>query len=248
MKNILILLTITSSLFLGSCGKSGKVKLSNDKDSVTYFIGLMEAKKLKSGLASAEFDKISPEIISAAYEQVFSGDSIKISEMVMQEKVRSYFMKKQMKESAANLKEGKDFLEKNKKDGDVHVTPSGLQYKIIKAGTGPKPDTSDMVKVNYTVMNIKGEKTTTSEGREPAKFPVKGWIPGWQEALLQMNVGSKWKLFIPTELAFGERGNGGVKPNLPLIMEVELLSCEPKPAQPTAAEPPKPQARMQVKK
>lgn len=242
MKNILIVLTITSSLFLGSCGKSSKVKLSNDKDSVTYFIGLMEAKKLKSGLAGAEFDKISPEIISAAYEQVFSGNSIKIPEMVMQEKVRSYFMKKQMKESAENLKTGKDFLEKNKKAAGVVALPSGLQYKIIKAGTGPKPDSSEVVSFNFKMKNIKGEMTASSDNRGPATMPVK-WFPAWTEAMLQMPVGSKWELFVPSEI--GPK-DGSVKPNMPLIIEVELLSSKPK-TEPSA-EAPKPQAKMQVKK
>jgi FKBP-type peptidyl-prolyl cis-trans isomerase FklB len=248
MKNVLILLTLALFIVV-SCGKIGRsgIKLSSDKDTVAYYIGVMQAKRLKSGLASDDFDKVKPEIIAKAFEQVFSGDSIKISDMKMQSKIQDYFTKLQIKMNSTNLQEGKDFLEKNKKNSDVHVTKSGLQYKIIKDGTGPKPDSSDMVSINYAFTSIKGEKTPSSASAKPVSFPVKGVFRGWTEAILQMHVGSKWQLVVPAELGFGEQGNRnlGIKPNMPMIMEVELLNIEPKQKQQA---PPMSQPKMQMKK
>jgi FKBP-type peptidyl-prolyl cis-trans isomerase len=129
-----------------------------------------------------------------------------------------------------NMKEGTDFLAANKTKDGVVTLPSGLQYKIITAGTGAKPGPTDTVTVNYRGTLINGTEFDSSYKRgQPASFPVNRVIAGWTEALQLMPVGSKWQLFIPSNLAYGERGAGGmIGPNTMLIFEVELLSIQGK--------------------
>lgn len=125
-----------------------------------------------------------------------------------------------------NKKEGTEFLAANKAKDSVVALPSGLQYKILQAGTGPKPAATDTVTVNYRGTLINGTEFDSSYKRgQPASFTVNGVIKGWTEALQLMPVGSKWQLFIPSDLAYAERGAGGeIGPNAALIFEVELLS------------------------
>jgi FKBP-type peptidyl-prolyl cis-trans isomerase FklB len=134
------------------------------------------------------------------------------------------------KVSEANMKEGAEFLTANKAKDGVVTTASGLQYKIITAGTGAKPTNADTVVCNYKGTFIHGTEFDSSYKRgKPAEFPVGGVIRGWTEALQLMPVGSKWELYVPSELAYGSRGAGGaIGPNQTLIFEVELLSIKPK--------------------
>ena len=135
--------------------------------------------------------------------------------------------------AAANKKDGDAFLAANKGKEGVVTLPSGLQYKIVKEGTGPKPTAQDTVECNYKGTLIDGTEfdSTAKHGGKPATFPVGGVIKGWTEALQLMPVGSKWQLFIPGDLAYGQRGAGGViGPNATLIFEVELVSIQAKPA------------------
>jgi len=131
-----------------------------------------------------------------------------------------------------NKKSGEVFLVENKKKDGVVNLPSGLQYKIIKAGTGTSPKAADTVTVNYKGTLVDGTEFDSSYKRgEPVTFPVGGVIPGWTEALQKMKVGSKWQLFIPASLGYGEKGAGNViGPNATLIFEVELISILPKDA------------------
>ena len=131
---------------------------------------------------------------------------------------------------AANKTEGETFLAANKNKEGVVTLPSGLQYKILKAGTGPKPTASDSVVCNYRGTLVNGTEFDSSYKRgQPATFPVNGVIKGWTEALQLMPVGSKWQLFIPAQLAYGERGAGpDIGPNATLIFEIELLSIQGK--------------------
>ncbi|MFH2003497.1 MAG: FKBP-type peptidyl-prolyl cis-trans isomerase, partial [Bacteroidota bacterium] len=146
--------------------------------------------------------------------------------MELQKQLMARHEEKINAEKDKNKIEGEAFLAENKKDKDVITLPSGLQYKIITAGTGPKPKSTETVAVHYSGTLIDGTEFDSSFKRgEPATFPVTGVIKGWVEALQLMPVGSKWKLFIPTDLAYGERGAGGViGPNATLIFEIELLS------------------------
>lgn len=125
---------------------------------------------------------------------------------------------------AKNLTEGIAFLEVNKAKEGVQVLPSGLQYKVIKESTGKIPTVDDKVKTHYRGTLINGTEFDSSYKRnKPAEFPVKGVIKGWTEALLLMKQGSKWELYIPPNLAYGEQGRPGIPPNSTLIFEIELL-------------------------
>jgi len=127
-------------------------------------------------------------------------------------------------QAGGNLELGAQFLEQNKEVEGVKTTPSGLQYKVLEEGNGRKPKASDEVVVHYRGTLLDGTEFDSSYAREePARFPVTGVIPGWVEALQMMSEGSKWKLFIPSDLAYGERGNPRIPPNSVLIFEVELL-------------------------
>lgn len=132
-----------------------------------------------------------------------------------------------------NKKEGEAFLAENKTKDGVVTLPSGLQYKILSAGTGPKPTATDSVVCNYKGTLLNGTEFDSSYKRgQPATFPVNGVIKGWTEALQMMPVGSKWQLFVPSDLAYGQRGPGaGIGPNSMLIFEVELISIQSKDAE-----------------
>ena len=127
-----------------------------------------------------------------------------------------------------NKKDEETFLADNEKKEGVKTLPSGLQYKVIKAGTGKKPNLTDTVTVHYRGTLVDGTEFDSSYRRgQPATFPVKGVIPGWTEALQLMEVGSKWQLFVPSNLAYGERGAGrSIEPNATLIFEIELISIQ----------------------
>jgi FKBP-type peptidyl-prolyl cis-trans isomerase len=139
--------------------------------------------------------------------------------------VGNFFDKKQNETSQKNLEDGNAFLETNKAREGVVTTASGLQYEIVTEGTGPKPANSDVVKVHYHGTTIDGKVFDSSVDRgEPVEFPVGQVIPGWVEALQLMPVGSKWKLYIPSELGYGVNGAGSdIAPNSVLIFDVELL-------------------------
>ena len=128
------------------------------------------------------------------------------------------------------MKKGEEFLAENETKEGVVALPSGLQYKVLQGGTGPKPTATDSVVCNYRGTLLDDTEFDSSYKRgQPATFPVTGVIKGWTEALQLMPVGSKWQLFVPSELAYGERGAGGqIGPNATLIFEVELLSIQNK--------------------
>ena len=148
----------------------------------------------------------------------------------LQGEVRQKEEAEAQKAGEANMKEGEAFLADNKTKEGVVTLPSGLQYKILTAGTGPKPAASDTVVCNYRGTFINGTEFDSSYKRgQPASFPVGQVIKGWTEALQLMPVGSKWQLFIPPDLAYGQRGAGGaIGPNATLVFEVELLSIQGK--------------------
>ncbi len=148
----------------------------------------------------------------------------------MQKEMQAKMQEKSKEALEANKKDGTAFLAANKGKQGVVALPSGLQYKILTAGTGPKPTTTDSVVCNYRGTLIDGKEFDSSYKRgKPATFPVTGVIKGWTEALQLMPVGSKWQLFIPSDLAYGDRGAGAdIGPGSTLIFEIELLSIEDK--------------------
>jgi FKBP-type peptidyl-prolyl cis-trans isomerase len=212
--------------------KETSVKLENEKDRVSYVIGTNIARSLKNIK-----DEINLDIVINGMKDQFQEKPLLLNEEDAKSIMREFSMKIKNKNeeqnkllAEKNLKKGKAFLEKNKKEKGVTTTASGLQYLILKAGDGPKPLQTDKVKVHYRGTTIEDEEFDSSYKRgKPAVFPVTGVIKGWTEALLLMNVGSKYKLFIPSELAYGERGAGPkIAPNAVLIFEVELIDIEKK--------------------
>lgn len=158
----------------------------------------------------------------------------------LQTDVRKKQEEKQKELAETNKKEGDEFLAANKIKQGVVTLPSGLQYKILQEGTGPKPAADDTVTVNYRGTLVNGTEFDSSFKRgQPASFPVGGIIKGWNEGLQLMPAGSKWQLFIPPDLAYGPRGAGPtIGPNSTLVFEIELLSVQPKPAAaPASAQP-----------
>ena len=227
----LVVTLVAGSLFFGSCNtfKSSKIELKTLADSAAYAIGIDIGNNIKKNLPTAPGGKdLDQKIILAAFTSALKGDSSQIPALKITTVTQSYFMKAQQVESGKAGEAGKKFLADNAKRAEVKTTASGLQYEIIKAGTGPKPLATDTVIVHYHGTTIEGKVFDSSVDRkEPAKFPVNQVIPGWTEALQLMPVGSKWRLVIPSALAYGERGAGAdIKPNAVLVFEVELLEIK----------------------
>lgn len=225
---------IAGFMILASCNRPNlHVKLSNDTDSISYLIGISVGKSLKQ----SDVDQINASAFARGISEVYGKDSLKITDEQLQMKIQAYFMKLQQKIAEKSAKENAEFFAKNKTAPGVITLPSGLQYIVVKEGTGVTPDSTSTVSVNYTGTLVDGKKFDSNAGGEPVKFPVTGVIPGWTEALLKMKVGSKWKVFIPSNLGYGERGGprgSGIKPNAALIFDVELVNVEAaKPATPT---------------
>jgi FKBP-type peptidyl-prolyl cis-trans isomerase FklB len=225
--------------------------LTTDKDKTSYAIGADLGMKLKQ----AEID-VDPAILSRAVKDVLSGgktamtdDEVRAKLMELTKGLQAKQQENQKKQAEAdksigekNRKDGDAFLAENKSKEGVVALPSGLQYKILKTGDGPKPTPQDTVTCNYRGTLLDGKEFDSSYKRgQPASFPVGGVIKGWTEGLQLMPVGSKWQLFIPADLAYGDRRAGpDITPGSTLIFEVELLSIKDKnaPAAQQATPPP----------
>lgn len=225
----------TAALALGLLAGSAsaadtKMTLKDDKDKVSYAIGLNIGKSMKQ-----EGLDINPDALAAAMKDVFAGAKPQLTDEQVQQVMQDFQKKMMAKQMAAreeglgkNKAEGEKFLADNKKKAGIKTTASGLQYKVITAGTGKTPKATDTVKTHYRGTLINGTEFDSSYKRgEPAEFPVNGVIKGWTEALQLMKEGAKWQLFIPSELAYGERGAGkDIGPNSTLIFDIELLSVK----------------------
>jgi len=222
----------------------------NETDKVSYALGMNIAAGLGANLKRQNVE-VNRDVLVQAIKDGLSGGKTLMTEAEAQNTLRQFMSELQakqeqkMKEAGENnKKEGEAFLAANKSKPGVVTLPDGLQYKIVKEGTGPKPAPTDTVTVNYRGTLINGTEFDSSYKRgEPATFPVGGVIKGWTEALQLMPVGSKWELYIPPDLAYGARGAGAdIGPNATLLFEVELLSIkgkeEPQGAQPNASPSP----------
>lgn len=220
-----LVLTVGAAGCQNSSSK-GDSKLANRNDSVSYSLGVLIGENNKQQMKGAPgVEQLDKQVLLAAFEKAFLGDSVQIKPAKANGILQKFFTEVSKVEGEKNLKAGQEFLAENGKKPGVVTLPSGLQYEIMKAGTGPKPTATDQVKCHYHGTTIEGKVFDSSVNRgEPATFPVGQVIPGWTEALQLMPVGSKWKLFIPANLAYGEKGAGAdIKPNSTLIFEVELL-------------------------
>ncbi len=225
----------TAALALGLLAGSAsaaetKMTLKDDKDKISSSIGLNIGKSMKQ-----EGLDINPDALAAAMKDVFAGAKPQLTEEQVQQVMQDFQKQMMAKQMAAreeglgkNKAEGEKFLTNNKKKEGVKTTASGLQYKVIKDGTGKTPKATDTVKTHYRGTLINGTEFDSSYKRgEPAEFPVNGVIKGWTEALQLMKEGAKWQLFIPSDLAYGERGAGkDIGPNSTLIFDIELLSVK----------------------
>ena len=197
------------------------MKYSNDFDKVSYSLGL----SIASNLISSGVKTLNAEAFNDGLATVFEGRMPEINPDEANKILQNFFEGLQTEQGNAAKEAGNKFLEENKKQEGVITLPSGLQYKILKNGNGPKPKASNTVKCHYEGRLINGAIFDSSIRRgEPAEFPVSGVIAGWVEALQLMNTGSKWQLYIPSELAYGSHGAGqSIGPNETLIFDVELL-------------------------
>jgi FKBP-type peptidyl-prolyl cis-trans isomerase FkpA/FKBP-type peptidyl-prolyl cis-trans isomerase FklB len=230
MKKVICLLMsaiVATGLFVSSCQSKGQVALKTGADSASYAIGLLNGGGFRQNLSTVPGDPLSTEILLAAFSTALNGDSAHFQMTVedAQAFMQAYFTAIQEREAEKAKGEGEKFLEENKAKAGVITTESGLQYQVITEGTGVKPTESDRVKVHYTGTLIDGTVFDSSVERgEPATFGVNQVIKGWTEGLQIMPVGSKYIFWIPSELAYGERGAGqDIKPNSVLKFEVELL-------------------------
>ncbi len=233
MKNFLILIICIASTVIAQAQvkkpitkkatvtKASTSLFKNSTDSFSYAIGLEGAAYYKSQGATT----INSALVKKAFDDVYGKKTLLLtpqqSTMTIQNKLKKYMENK----NAKVKEEGKNFLAENKKRQGVVELPSGLQYEIITAGTGEKPKATDTVKAHYAGRLITGEEFDNSYKRgEPLQIPVGGVIQGWVEALQLMPVGSKWKLFIPSDLGYGERGAGGSIPGgAALVFDIELI-------------------------
>ena len=220
MKNII---AISALLFITACkGEATKeVVLANEIDSVSYSLGVNIGENIKT-----QFEDIKINNFLLGMQEVIDGVETKINNDQALMVIQNYFTKKQSAKSEVKIEEGRKFLEENSKKEGVITLASGLQYEVIVDGSGEKPKLEDNVTTHYHGTLIDGTVFDSSVDRgEPASFQVGGVIKGWTEALQLMTVGSKWKLYVPYDLAYGERGAGPqIGPYSTLIFEVELLN------------------------
>ncbi|MEA3007730.1 MAG: FKBP-type peptidyl-prolyl cis-trans isomerase FklB [Acidobacteriaceae bacterium] len=204
--------------------------LTTEKDKQSYAIGLNVGKSLHRD----DID-IDPKIVLQGLQDAMAGGAVRLTDdqiktvmTDLQSQVRQKQEEKRLALAESNKKDGAAFLAANATKPGVVTLPSGLQYKILTPGTGPKPTATDSVICNYRGTLLDNTEFDSSYKRGPATFPVTGVIKGWTEALQLMPVGSKWQLFIPADLAYGDRGREPIQPNATLVFELELMSIAPK--------------------
>ncbi len=191
-------------------------------DKISYALGI----SLGANLKNNGFESLNYEKLAQGMQDLMDEKSLQMSIQEAQTLINQYFQQLQEKSHAATIEAGKSFLAENAKRAEVITTASGLQYEVLAEGSGAKPAASDRVQVHYHGTLLNGEVFDSSVRRgEPATFGVTQVISGWVEALQLMPVGSKWKLYIPSDLAYGAQGAGqSIGPHTTLIFEVELLA------------------------
>jgi len=196
-------------------------KMYGELENFSYALGM----SIAGNLIQTGVKTVNPELFLNGFKDVFNGEETMIHPEDANAILEEFIGKLNENKGAGNLEEGQKFLAENKKKYGVTELPSGLQYKVLTEGEGEIPTANDQVKCHYHGTLIDGTVFDSSvERRQPAVFPVNGVIQGWVEALQLMSTGSKWRLFIPSQLAYGNNGAGGaIGPNSALIFDVELL-------------------------
>ena len=222
MNKTVQLLIVGCSIILSSCSNNTTDKIpETEMEKVSYSLGVNVA----TGVKAQGLDTIDANAVAKAFNDVFEGNDLDISEEESMKVLQDYFGKLQAAKQAESIEAGSAYLAENAAKKGVVTTESGLQYEVLTTGTGATPTADDQVTVHYHGMLTDGTVFDSSVERgEPAQFGVTQVIPGWTEALQLMSVGDKWKLTIPSELAYGDRGAGGlIGPRATLVFEVELL-------------------------
>jgi len=224
------LISALSLLVLAGVASAEPQELKTDKDKLSYSMGVATATQMKRQSIEVDVD-----MFAKGLRDLLSGGKLQMTEQQVQETLTKFQQEMAVKQAEKNKqlaeinkKEGEAFLAENKTKEGVKTLPSGLQYKILTEGKGKSPKETDTVTTHYRGSLTDGAEFDSSFKRgQPATFPVKGVIKGWTEALQLMKEGSKWQLFIPSDLAYGERGSGAqIGPNAALIFEVELISIK----------------------
>ena len=247
MKKLSILLTaamLVMGMSFASCSKTSGSKMKTTVDSLSYAYGVGLGTNIAQNMQQLPA-KLNVDLFLAVFEKALKGDTAKLA-ITPQEALEVFqrCMATATKEAAVTVKEeAKKFLDKHAKEDGVKTTPSGLQYTVIKEGTGPKPSDTATVNVHYHGTLLDGTVFDSSVDRgTPVEFPLNRVIKGWTEGIQLMSVGSKYKFWIPADLGYGDNGAGGkIKPGSLLIFEVELLGIKGVTPMPTPAITPAPQ-------
>lgn len=228
MKQVFIIL-IGVGLLFSICSAGEKLELKDLRDKESYSLGYQFGQSLKSQGWDIKLEVYASGIQDAlgGKEPLMSQEEIRATIMELQKRIMAAREKELKEKAEKNLVGGKAFLVENGKKEGVKTLPSGLQYKVLTEGSGKVPKAENTVTVHYKGTLIDGTEFDGSYKRgQPATFQVNGLIKGWTEALQLMKEGSKWQLFIPPELAYGERGQARIPPNSTLIFEVDLLAVK----------------------
>lgn len=216
-----LLISFLLSVLLISSAKSQNNTLTGELDSLSYSLGIL----LGTSIRQAGIEDLNDKMVLNGLNDVSTGKQPVITLEQANMVVNAYLAKLNEKRAFISLLEGRKFLDENSNKEGVVTLPSGLQYKVIREGSGSSPSDTSVVTVNYTGTFTDGKVFDSSVQRgEPASFPVNRVIPGWTEALQLMKPGANWILYIPSELAYGENGPEGIGANKVLIFDVELLS------------------------
>ncbi len=239
----LLLVAVVSTAVLQRAGAADeKPAFKDDKEKASYAVGIFVGNQIKRSNMDVDLNTL-----LSAVNDVLGGKELRLTDMQASEAIRSYQMEARKKVAEKNKKEGETFLGENKTKPGVQTTSvplqdgstAELQYKVVTEGTGEIPKSNDTVKVNYkgTLLNGKEFRSCSYKRGQPAKFMVNRVVKGWTVALEMMKVGSKWDLYIPSSLAYGDAGNPSIEPGSTLLFEVELLGIEPPAPAAPAAQP-----------
>jgi len=204
-------------------------KLADKKEKISYSIGMDIGSNLKRQSIDVDPDLLAKGVRDAMSggETLLTGEEAKETLLSLQQDLVARAQEQRRQTAEKNKKEGEAYLAANGKKNGVVTLPSGLQYKVVRSGAGPSPKATDSVETHYRGTLIDGTEFDSSYKREQtAVFPVNGVIAGWTEALQRMKVGDTWQIFLPPELAYGERGAGPIGPNATLVFDIELMSIK----------------------